>query len=153
MPELGPEYYSFINWVENFEPHISFDNCNVGLIEDYEFIGDTWDYRYKTVMKNECRNWNFEITVYMATEEWENLEEVYVTYKEDGSKDSDSVVKECTEELKDGIQQMACTFFLGHYPDWESKGLGHPEQRTAAWLNKSGDYGIRGYSYHWSWAG
>ena len=36
--DLGPQYYDFIRWVDGYEPHISFDGCSVGLIEDWEWI-------------------------------------------------------------------------------------------------------------------
>ena len=69
-------------------------------------------------MKNDCQNWNFRITVWMATSEWLNLEEVYEVYDgEDGSIMKTSVVRECVEEDW-GIPVMACTFELGNIQDW-----------------------------------
>ena len=39
--DLGPQYYDLIDWINSYEPHISFDGCSVGLIEDWEwFLND-----------------------------------------------------------------------------------------------------------------
>jgi len=64
-------------------------------------------------MKNECEDWNFEIKVYMAKEEWEDLEEVYMEFDADGNVTTESVIKECVEEDWGYIQVMGCTFIVG----------------------------------------
>ena len=80
----------------------------------------------------------------MASEEWENLQEVYETYNADGSTEHTSVVTNCVEEDW-GIMVTACTFLLGAVDNYQEMNLSTPEQRTAGWLNGAGDYGIRGY--------
>ena len=71
--------------------------CGVGLLTDYELTED-WEVQYKTVMKNECENWTFNMKVYMSTADWEDLEEMYVTYDDAGNILSDSVIESCEEE-------------------------------------------------------
>ena len=101
-------------------------------------------------MKNDCENWNLRITVWMATDEWQNLPEVFEKYDANGSIVKTSVVRECVEEDW-GIPVMACTFEIGNIRDWQELGLPCPEQRTAGWLNSLNDYGIRQYSYSWEY--
>merc|ERR1712156_213617 len=38
--DLGPQYYDFIKWVNDYEPHLSFGGCGIGLIEDYDWTDD-----------------------------------------------------------------------------------------------------------------
>ena len=98
-------------------------------------------------MKNTCEDQKFEIKVYMRSEEWEDLEEVYQTFDDAGNVVNDSVIKEC-EALDWGFAQVkACTFILGTVDDYEDRGLTHSDQRTAGWLNKAGQRGILSYSY------
>ena len=102
-------------------------------------------------MKNDCENWNFLITVWMATDEWQNLPEVFETYDESGNILKTSVVRECVDVEGMGLPVMACKFEIGNIQDWSDLGLPCPEQRTAGWLNSLNDYGIRGYQYEWVW--
>lgn len=149
VPSAGPQNDEFIKWADNYKPHLDFGGCGVGLIEEYE-LTDYW-VQYKTVMKNKCENWKFEIKVYMAKEEWQDLEEVYQTFDENQQVDNGSVIESCEEEDWGYVQVLGCTFILGTVDDFEERGLGHAEQRTAGWLNKVGQYGIRSYSYSWTY--
>ena len=87
----------------------------------------------------------------MSTEDWEDLEEMYQTYDEAYNILSDSVIESCEEEDWDYVQVTGCTFILGVIDDYEERGLNQIQQRTAGWLNKPGQYGIRSYSYSWTY--
>jgi len=149
MPDLGPQYWDFINWVDEYEPHLNFGGCGVGLIEDYTWTDD-WEIQYQTVMKNECDNWLFEITIWMATEEWDRLEEIYTTYTDEGEIEDESVISNCEVDDWGYIETTKCTFLVGSIPTYEDEGMNHGEQRTAGWRNAAGDFGIRNYRYKWT---
>ena len=103
-------------------------------------------YSVRTVIKNECQDWNLEVTVWMSNADWSFVKEVYETYNDEGTVKDTSVVKECIEYDWDYEVVTACTFLLGYIDNYDTMGLSSPDQRSAGWLLVHDDaYGISGY--------
>ena len=150
--ETETVFWEFQNWAKEYEVDSNNGGADCGgkVHEIIIFKSDRSAWTYRTVIKNTCEDKLMKATIKMKIVDWDRLQYNYESYNKEGTvlEQSNQGPSDCVDN-NDYYKTRTCTFIVGQFDDFESRGLAQADQSTAGFLNGWRDYGLFGSSIEW----